>query len=180
MDKSGQLKSLEKFRDYVIQQARTKLTQLKKNNTKTLYDSINAEIKVMPNSIRVYFNMSDYGFYQDQGVKGVGGTRATTSKFKSTNNKGKMWRQKAPNSPFSFKEGVKPSVKHFKEWSAKKGLNAFAVRESVYRQGIAPSLFFTTPFEKAFKNLPDDLIKAYGLEAEETFDTIMKENFKNI
>lgn len=178
MDKGEQLKSLEKFRDYVIQQARSKLTQLKKNSTKTLYDSINAEIKVMPNSIRVYFNMSDYGFFQDQGVKGAGGVRATTSKFKSTNNKGKMWRQKAPNSPFSFKIGNKPSVKHFKQWAQSKGLNPFAVRESVYRQGIAPSLFFTKPFEKAFKNLPDQLIEAYGLEAEETFDTIMKENFK--
>jgi len=40
-------------------------------------------------------------------------------------------------------------------------------------------LFFTKPFEQAYKNLPDAMIKAYGLEVEELFDTIMKENFKN-
>jgi len=40
-------------------------------------------------------------------------------------------------------------------------------------------MFFTKPFKYAFKNLPNELIDAYGLEAQETFDTIMKENFKN-
>jgi len=40
-------------------------------------------------------------------------------------------------------------------------------------------MFFTKPFEQAFKKLPDEMIEAYGLEAEETFDTIMKENFRN-
>ena len=42
-----------------------------------------------------------------KGVKGVGGVRATTSKFKSTNNKGKMWKQNAPQSEFKFKIGKK-------------------------------------------------------------------------
>jgi hypothetical protein len=178
MEKAEQQIILEQFRDYVIQQARSNLSKLKKNHTKKLYDSISAEIKVMPNSLRLYFDMEDYGFYQDQGVKGVGGVRETTSKFKRTNNKGKMWKQKAKDSPFSFKKGNKPSVKHFIQWAKSKGLNPFAVRESVFRQGISRSLFFTTPFEAAFKNLPDEMIEAYGLEAEETFNTIMKENFK--
>ena len=178
MEKNEQQIILEQFRDYVIQQARSNLSKLKKNHTKKLYDSISAEIKVMPNSLRLYFDMEDYGFYQDQGVMGAGGVRATTSKFKKTNNKGKMWKQKGKGSPFSFKIGNKPSVKHFEQWANSKGLSPFAVRESVFRQGISRSLFFTTPFEKALKNLPDKMIKAYGLEAEETLDTIMKENFK--
>jgi len=180
MEKDEQQIILEQFRDYVIQQARSNLSKLKKNHTRKLYDSIKGEIKVMPNSLRLYFDMSDHGFFQDQGVKGVGGVRATTSKFKRTNNKGKMWKQKGKDSPFSFKKEKKPSVKHFEQWAKSKGLNPFAVRESVFRQGISRSLFFTTPFEKAFKKLPDEMIEAYGLEAEETFDTIMKENFKNI
>ena len=178
MEKPQQQIILEQFRDYVIQQARSNLSKLKKNSSRKLYDSIKGEVKVMPNSLRLFFDMTDYGFYQDQGVKGVGGVRATTSKFNRTNNKGKMWKQKAKDSPFSFKADRKPSVKHFKQWAESKGLSPFAVRESVFRQGITRSLFFTTPFEKAFKKLPDEMIKAYGLEAEETFDTIMQENFK--
>ena len=180
MEKAEQQIILEQFRDYVIQQARSNLSKLKKNHTRKLYDSITGEIKVMPNSLRLYFDMEEYGFYQDQGVMGAGGVRSTTSKFNRSNNKGKMWKQKGKGSPFSFKIGNKPSVKHFTQWANSKGLSPFAVRESIFRQGISRSLFFTTPFEKAFKNLPDEMIEAYGLEAEETFDTIMKENFKNI
>ena len=177
MEKAEQQIILEEFRDYVIQQARSNLSKLKKNHTRKLYESIKGEIKVMPNSLRLYFDMEEYGFYQDQGVMGAGGVRSTTSKFKKTNNKGKMWKQKGKGSPFSFKVGNKPSVKHFEQWANSKGLSPFAVRESVFRQGISRSLFFTKPFEAAFKNLPDEMIKAYGLESEETFDTIMKETF---
>jgi hypothetical protein len=178
MEKNEQQIILKQFSDYVIKQARTNLSKLNKNSSRKLYDSIKGEIKVMPNSLRLYFDMAEYGFFQDQGVKGVGGVRATTSKFNRSDNKGKMWKQKGKGSPFSFKIDKKPSVKHFKQWAESKGLSPFAVRESVFRQGITRSLFFTTPFEKAFKNLPDEMIKAYGLDAEETFNTIMKENFK--
>lgn len=169
---------LEKFRNYVIQQAKSNLTRMGKRSSGKLYNSLKGDVKEMPNSIRLGFNMDDYGFFQDKGVKGVGGVRSTTSKFKRTNNKGKMWKQNAPNSPFSFKAAIKPSVKHFKIWAESKGLNPFAVRESVFRQGIKPSLFFTKPFERAFKNLPDELVQKYGLDVENLFDSIMKENFK--
>jgi hypothetical protein len=100
------------------------------------------------------------GSIQDKGVRGAGGTRKSTSPFNKRNNKGKIWKQKAPNSPYSFKDGKKPSVKHFKRWAQSKGLNPFAVRESVFRQGIAPTKFFSTPFKIAFNRLPPDIAQA--------------------
>jgi hypothetical protein len=39
------------------------------------------------------------------------------------------------------------------------------IARSVFRNGIKPSLFFTRPFEAAFKRLPEDLVETYGLEA---------------
>jgi hypothetical protein len=36
----------------------------------------------------------------------------------------------------------------------------------VYKKGIKPSLFFTKPFEAAFKRLPDDLVQAYSIGLE--------------
>jgi hypothetical protein len=48
----------------------------------------------------------------------------------------------------------------------RKGLN-FIIARSIYQKGIKPSLFFTKPFEKAFKQLPDDVINAYALEVED-------------
>ena len=163
--------ALNAFGKYVVQQSRSKLTQSNKDVSKRLYESLGYELKVMPNSFSMAFLMEEYGEYQDKGVRGVGGTRKTTSRFNKKNNKGKIWKQKGGNSPFSFKEGRKPSVKHFEAWSRSKGLSAFAVRESVYRQGIKPSLFFTKPFEAAFKNLPNDIVEAYGLDVENFLKT---------
>jgi len=155
--------TLNKFAKRVIQQARTNLTKKKKNFDKTLYNSLTYTLNVSKNSFYLNFYMEEYGAYQDEGVKGAGGTRKTTSSFNRRNNKGKIWKQKAPNSRFKFKEGKKPSVKHFKKWAQAKGLSPYAVRESVFRQGISPSKFFTTPFRLQFQKLPQELIDAFGL-----------------
>jgi hypothetical protein len=166
MNRKELQKELDKFGRYVVQQSRSNLTRGKKNASKELYNSIGFTVETFPNSFSFFFEMEDYGEFQDKGVRGVGGVRRSTSKFKRTNNKGKLWKQKGGNSPFSFKKGDsnKPSVKHFVEWSNRKGLSAFAVREAVYHQGIKPSLFFTKPFEAAFRRLPDELIEAFGLD----------------
>jgi len=171
MEKDEQLLILEKFRDYVIQQARSNLSRLQKNSSKNLYDSIKGEVQVMPNSMRLYFEMADYGYFQDKGVSG------TKRKY---------------NTPFSYTNKM-PPPKAFDKWIIKKGIAPrnkegkfqtrkrlqFAIARSIFEKGIKPSLFFTKPFEAAFKNLPDEMITAYGLEAEETFNTIMEETFKN-
>ena len=103
--------------------------------------------------------MEDYGEFQDKGVKGAGGTRKTTSAFNRRNNKGKIWRQKASNSPFRYKD-KKPPVSAFKDWAQSKGLNPYAVRESVFRQGITPTKFFSTPFNIAINKLPPEIADA--------------------
>jgi len=173
MDLKQVEKELNKFAKYVIQQSRSRLTRFKKNSSKSLYDSITfyPKEKTLPT---LSFEFEDYGMFQDKGVRGAGGVRKTTSVFNPRNNKGKMWKQKGGNSPFSFKEGKKPSVKHFKDWAKTKGLNAFAVREAVYRQGIKPSLFFTVPFQRAFKNLPPEIAKAFGEDLGGLFNDMNK------
>ena len=171
MEKNEQQVILEQFRDYVIKQARTNLSRLKKNSSRKLYDSIKGEIKAMPNSLRLYFDMADYGFFQDKGVSGTKVKHNTP--FSYTN---KMPPPKAFDK-WIVKKGIAPRKKDGK-FTTRKGLQ-FAISRSIFEKGIKPSLFFTKPFEKAFKNLPNEMIQAYGLEAEETFDTIMKENFKN-
>ena len=170
MEKNEQQIILEQFRDYVIQQARSNLSRLKKNSSRKLYDSIKGEIKAMPNSLRLYFDMADYGFFQDKGVSGT--KKKYDTPFSYTN---KMPPPKAFDK-WIVKKGIAPRKKDGK-FTTRKGLK-FAIARSIFEKGIKPSLFFTKPFEKAFKKLPDEMIEAYGLEAEETFDTILKENFK--
>jgi hypothetical protein len=55
---------------------------------------------------------------------------------------------------------------------------AYVIARNIYSRGLKPSLFFTKPFEAAFKRLPDTLVEKYGLEAEELFTQILNENFK--
>lgn len=162
--------TLNKFIKHVVSQAKRNLTTSGKNASKKLYNSIKGEAKAFPNSIGIYFDMEEYGFYQDQGVSGV------KRKF---------------NTPFSYKSKM-PPPKAFDKWTirrgiaprgaggkfkARKGLN-FAIARSIFEKGIKPSLFFTKPFEAAYKNLPDDMIESYGLDVENLFNDIMNQTFK--
>jgi hypothetical protein len=161
--------ALNTFGDEVVEDARKRLTQTKSNFSKDLYNSISHEsVKVSNagNIVSVTFMMEDYGDYQDQGVRGIGGVRKTTSKFKSTNNRGKLWKQKVKKgeTPFSFKKDKPIPAIVFEEWAKAKGLNPFAVAISVWHQGLSAKKFFTNAFNEAFERLPDDLVEAFDLE----------------
>ena len=160
---------LNKFRDYVVSQAKANLTRGGKNVSKGLYNSIKGNVKANPNSFEMDFSMEEYGFYQDKGVSGI--KKKYNTDYKYTN---KM-----------------PPAKAFDKWVVRKGLAprekgkfknrkslSFAIARSVYINGIKPSLFFTKPFEKAFKRLPNDLVEAFGLDALKLFNTTTFPNQK--
>jgi len=151
---------LNRFAKYVIQQSRTNLTKSKKNSSKTLYNSLDYDLNVSPNSFSMSFLMEDYGVFQDKGVSGI---------------------KKKYNTPYSYTNKMPPPSKMDK-WIVRKGLKGvrgkdgkfisrkslqFMIARSIYNNGIKPSLFFTKPFQKAFKNLDKDIIKAYQLDVEE-------------
>jgi hypothetical protein len=166
--------ALENFGDYVVQQSRSNLTKGKHNFKSDLYKSITYEIDTTTDGVAITFSMEEYGNYQDQGVRGVGGVRKTTSKYNSRNNRGKMWKQKGGDSPFSFKQGNKPSVKHFTQWSKAKGLSPFAVRDAVFFQGIKPTQFFSKPFGKALERLPKELYDSLVIDVDQEIVIITK------
>jgi hypothetical protein len=160
MTKSELQIELEKFRDYVIEQAKNNLSRLGKDGGK-LYDSIEGRVQANENSFEMEFTMEDYGMFQDKGVSG---------------------KERKYNTQFSYKDKM-PPPRAFDKWIVRKGIaprkkGKFASRKSlqfmiargVYMNGIKPSLFFTKPFEKAFKELPDNLIEAFGLDAVKLFD----------
>lgn len=168
MDNKQTYKYLNDFAKYVIQQSRSNLTKSNKNSSKSLYNSLDSEIEVSANSFRLAFLMEDYGKFVDKGVQG-------------SNPSGiKKGVQKAPNSEYRFKSKSIPT-KVLDKWVIKKGIAPrnksgkflsreglkFAIAKSIALQGIRPSLFFTRPFEAAFKNLPDELTQAYGLDVEQ-------------
>ena len=167
--------TLEKFNKYIVQQSRSILTKQDHNVSKNLYDSINGFVRVMPNSLELYFEMEDYGKFQDLGVRG------------------KSSSSKAPNSPYRFgsgtgkKGGLTDGIKNwvtarrfqFKDRKTGRFLTyeqtAFLITRSIYQTGIKPTNFFSVPFERAFERLPDDLIVSYGLDIE----TFLKYSLNN-
>ena len=160
------LNTLQAFNKYVIQQARTNLTKGNKNVTKELYDSLKATTKVNPNSISNYIEMEDYGKFLDLGVKGkVSSQRAPNSPFKFGSGKGK---------PGGLTEGIRGWVKarriQFRSIESGRFMSyeqtTKLITRSIYLKGTKPTLFFSKPFAKGFESLPDELIKAYGLDLE--------------
>lgn len=160
-------KALNKFRDTIVNEAKANLKNKGKDTTGKLSQSIKGQVKQMPNSISMYFQMEAYGFFQDKGVSGI--KKKYNTEFSYTT---KM----PPPSKLDkwiVRKGIAPRDKQGKLMS-RKGLQ-FAIARGIFMNGIKPSLFFTKPFEKAFKKLPDVLVNKYGLDAEQLFDSIMKE-----
>ena len=171
---------LNRFAKYVISQSRANLTKGKKNSSKELYNSLDSNVKVSKNSFELTFLMEEYGVFQDKGVKG---TKSNYVENKDT--------------PFSYKSkggknGLKgmPPPKAFDKWIVRKGLKGirdkkgqfisrkslqFMIARSVFEKGVKASLFFTKPFEKAFKGLNKDLVEAYKLDVE----ALMKNSINN-
>lgn len=169
---SETLKALETFRDLVVAEAKANLRSQGKDTSGKLSNSIKGEVKQMPNSIGIYFEMEPYGNFQDKGVSG------TQRKF---------------DTPYSYKSKM-PPPSAFDKWIVRKGIAPrsatgkfqsrkgmqFAIAKTIFKYGIKPSLFFTKPFEEAYKTLPDTLIDKYGLDAEQLLNEILNENLKNI
>ena len=160
-------KVLNRFAKHVVTQSKANLTRGGKKVSSKLYDSITSELNASKNSFSLSFEMEDYGEFKDQGVKGANPNLV----------KGGI--QKAPNAPFSFKNKRPPS-KFISEWAKAKNIRlrdekgrytrgnydtiGIILAKRIFAQGIKPSLFFTKPFESAFKNLPDELVEAFDLD----------------
>ena len=149
---------LNKFAKYVIQQSRSNLTKGKKNVSKELYNSLEFKVSKSGETTSLAFEMADYGKYQDKGVSG------TKTKY---------------NTPYKYTSKM-PPIKAFDKWVVRKGIAPrgsggqfakreglkFAIAKTIFKKGIRPSLFFTKPFEAAFKRLPDELVEAYSIGLE--------------
>ena len=163
-------KTLNIFGADVVNGAKKILSAKDKNASNKLSKSLDWNIKVSKNSFQMDFFMEDYGKFIDKGVKGVGGTKADGSQWKKkkvTNNEYKYKSKRPPTIAFNgwtIKRGIAPRNKKG-QFTTRKGL-LHAIATSVYHTGLETTNFFTKPFEKEFKELPDELVEAYGLEVE--------------
>ena len=167
LDKSEVQKQLDKFKAYVISESRKNLTRLKKNSSKKLYNSLRGEAKAMPNSFSMDFFMEDYGHFQDKGVSGV------VKKYDTPYNYTTKMPPTRSLDKWIVRRGIAPRGKNGK-FVSRQGLK-FAIARSIFKNGIKPSLFFTKPFEAAYKRLPSELVDKFGLDALELFDMTIQQ-----
>lgn len=164
MQKSEVQKELERFRDYVVRQSKKNLSRLNKGGGK-LEKSIRGTVKTMPNSISIEFMMEDYGIYQDAGVNGMSRYRKSPYKFRKGVPSSEMINSL---NDWIKRKGIRPRDKKGK-FKSRNGL-AYGIARSIFKKGLKRSLFFTKPFEAAFKKLPEELVEKYGLDAIKLFN----------
>jgi hypothetical protein len=150
-------KALEKFGKYLVKESRKNLTRKKKNVTSSLYDSLDYQVKAMPNSFEFDFLMEEYGEWVDKG------------------------RRAGKNPPFSpLRKWVEDRRIQFRDNSGRfqtYDQTAWRVVKSIGRKGIEPSNFYTRPFNLGFQKLPNEVAEAYALDAVEFIEfTIDKLN----
>jgi hypothetical protein len=147
-------KVLEKYKNYVIQQARANLSKGRNNMSKTLYNSLRGEVVSEQDYAIIGFRMELYGQFLDEGVRGANPSLVKNGK------------QNAANSRFRFKS-KRPPAGQIAEWAKKRGIRlrgengqfekgnyktlGFIIANRIYAQGIKPTLFFTKPFQAGYK-----------------------------
>lgn len=176
--------ALDSFAYDVVDDAKRELQRKKKNASKTLSDSLDYDLKVSKNSFALTFKMEDYGEFIDRGVKGAGGTKADGSK----------WKRKRTSNISLFKKGdgftdKMPPANIFSKWSQIRGIRGrdkntgrfitrkslgFAIAKSVFHTGIEGTNFFSKPFNKRFKELPEKVAEAFALDVDKLFQTSFK------
>jgi len=158
-------KAFDRFGRTVVDKARNNLSNQGKSVSGKLSKSLDYSMKesASGDSFSFSFLMEKYGEFQDKGVSGI---------------------KKKYNTPYSYKSkgGLKgmPPPSKLDKWTVKKGIAPrdekgrfmsrkslqFAIARSIFYNGIRPSLFFTKPFLKYSKELPNELEQAFALDAE--------------
>ena len=180
-------KVLNQFAKYVIQQSRSNLAKDGKSGGE-LSNTIGGQVSKTAEGFRLILEMEDYGKFQDKGVKGKDPSKVSPN--------AKITGQQAPNAPYRFGSGsqrgtFKSFVKRMSIFAKQKNIRfrqnkivngkkvstgkyakggfdsvGYIIASNIYNRGIKPSMFFTKPFEAAFKRLPQELLEAYSVGIE--------------
>ena len=153
--------------DDIVDQAKKNLVDKRKSNG-DLYNTLHAEIEQKTNEFVVKFYMQDYGIFVDKGVKGK------TSTYPET---------KASLSQFQYGSGNYPKgglTEGIESWLNKKRFQwrtpdgkfmsyesmSLIIARSIYHKGIKATEFFSKPFDRVLKEVPQELIDAFTLDIE--------------
>ena len=172
-------KVLDSYSKYVIQQAKSNLTKSGKGDG-ALYNSLKFEVIQDNTAMLVEFFMEDYGIFVDEGVKGADPSLVDSQKT------GRVGIQKAPLSKFSYKS-KKPPLDMLVDWAKRKNVRfrvkkgqkgggqfkkgsyrsmGFWLQKSIYAQGMAPTYFFSKPYNNGIEKYELQIAEAFLADIE--------------
>jgi hypothetical protein len=181
MDLKAFKQALETFGKTVVAKSKKKLP-----NNKRLADTIGHQVKNNKTSFVLEFSMDKTGLYKDRGVKGNDPSKLPPGARKYN-------KQQAQQSPYQFGDGGGDGGKlrdGINAWITRKNIKGsrnalgqytkrktmiFLISRSIWYAGIKPSLFFTTPFEVAFKRIDKELAKSFGIDVEKMIEKASKD-----
>jgi hypothetical protein len=149
-------KILDQFGKQVTKLAKKNVHDRKIGSSGDLRRSIKYEVDDEVLSI----SMEDYGVLRDAGQLG-----SKRKILKGWNKsiflpRGKGFTSKPPK--------IGPLIKWVRTKSGlPKGMNPWAVREKIWREGIVPGLFLSDAWNKEFKDLPDEILEGFSLDLDE-------------
>jgi hypothetical protein len=165
-------RALDEFGQAVLNEARANLQSkgsfMNGGNMNASYNlsrTMNFQSRAMKNSLSAYFDLGEYGLYQDQGVNGT---------------------ETDQGSPYSYRaNGPSPQmVSNIARWMDSRGIGfsertekqkAWKIADNIIKRGLRRTLFFSEAYEQAFAELPEDIVEAFALDLDDFFNFIIKE-----
>tara|TARA_B100001250_G_C19795244_1_gene788405 strand:+ start:40 stop:573 length:534 start_codon:yes stop_codon:yes gene_type:complete len=160
---------LDELAKKVINEAKVNLSKDDKGSGQ-LFESLTYEIDMEKDAFLLSFLMESYGPFVDKGVKGANPSLV------------KNGRQKAPDSPFSYKQKM-PPMEPLSLWAKGKNIRfrdekgrykrgnyktiGFWLQKRIFAQGLEATKFFNKPFMKYVNLYADKLIQAYSIDVED-------------
>lgn len=172
-DDSSLVGTLQKWGNETIVKLRKSLNdKTSKGTSKQLEQSLVVlPVEFQGSRYVMNFKAEDYWKFINSGVRGAGGEKKS----------GGSWRQKGGGSPFAFSTKKPPLDSgtlgtSLRYWAKNKSLNEYAVRESIFRQGIKPTHFFDDVITQSWiAELITRLEKAGSKEIEIVFSKEFKD-----
>lgn len=133
------------------------LKQHKINDTGELGRSIKMPIELFGTVLTATLYLEDYFDFVNKGVRGYGGERKTEG-GKYIYGPKQAWKIRAVGSPYFFR-GKKPPISALKKWTNKRGLNVWAVQETIFRKGLKSRPFYDECIDQSFSGALWDRFK---------------------
>lgn len=166
MDQNEVQKTFQEFGDYVIAKAKQNLKTGGKygsyNSSGKLSESLDYELKVGANSIEFDFFAEDYWKFVDKGVKGKKSSAlAPKSDFQFGSGTGKKGGLRSAIDKWVVQKGLTNTRDKQGRFVSRKQMVS-KISSAIYNRGLKTTEFFSKPFEEGFKQLPDEILEAYG------------------